>query len=76
MDAKQSVKFLEKNIEDLEKAMYIFDTVVRPRAEADKAILTRMRSQHLKLMALLEKVEKGEEVPQEVFYESVPESLR
>jgi DNA-binding protein H-NS len=76
MDAKRSIKMIERQIEQLESALYIFDTVVRPRAEADKAILTRMRSQHLKLMALLEKVEKGEEVPQEVFYESVPESLR
>lgn len=76
MDVKKVAKFLDKRIEDLEKANYIYETVVKPRAKRDKEILESMREQRLKLQTLIDKLSRGEEVSQEEFYSAVPSEFR
>ena len=76
MDIKKAIKFVGSQVEDLEKAVYHFESVVHPRFERDKEILAAMREQHLKLQALQEKEERGEELTQEDIYAAVPSQFR
>jgi hypothetical protein len=76
MDVKKASKFIADRIEELEKATFTFEEVLQPRYAADKKILERLRDQHLKLEALLRKVEAGEEVVQQDIYDCVPSSFR
>jgi len=76
MDVKKMIGFMEKQIEGLEQATYMFENVVRPRYERDKAILEEMRQQYLKLQVLKEKFDAGVEVSQEEMQNLVPQSFR
>ena len=76
MDLKKAEKFLSKRIEELEKMNYMFESLVKPRAERDKEILEKMRAQYLKLQALMKRQSEGEEISADEFYDAVPEELR
>ncbi len=76
MDLKKTIEMIQERVEELETTIYHFESIVKPRAEADKKILEKMRADHLKVMAIKEKEERGEELTQEEIYEAVPESLR
>lgn len=76
MDMKNAIKFVGRQIDELERATYIFETVIKPRAEADKQILEKLRAQHLKLMALKEKSDRGESVTTEDIRDAVPDQFR
>jgi len=76
MDLKSIVEMMEGRIEELETTVYAFESVIKPRADADKEILEKLRADHLKVKAIKEKEERGEEVTQEEIYEAIPESLR
>jgi len=76
MDLKSIVEMMEGRIEELETTVYAFESVIKPRADADKEILEKLRADHLKVKAIKEKEERGEEVKQEEIYEAIPESLR
>ena len=76
MDLKGAIKLCGKEIDDFEKAMFHYDSVVRPRAEADRKILDNLRAQYMKLESLQEKVVRGEEPTQQEIFDAVPESLR
>lgn len=76
MDLKKAAKFLDGRIDELERAYYMFQSIVKPRAERDREILEKMREQRLKLEVLLGKKERGEEISQNEFYEAVPSEFR
>jgi len=76
MDLKTTIEMIQLRIEELETTIYGFESVIKPRAEADKKILEGMREDHLKVLAIKEKEERGEKVTQEEIYEAIPESLR
>jgi conjugal transfer/entry exclusion protein len=76
MEINEAVKFITKEINVLEKATYMYDNVMRPRAEADKKILVQLREQLVRLSVLQEKVKSGEQVTRAEIMEAVPEALR
>lgn len=76
MELVESIKFIEKQIKQLEQVIYNFETVMQPRFDQDKKILETMRSQQLKMQALLERSNKGEEISQDELYDSVPAVFR
>ena len=76
MELKEALKMCEAQIKDFEKALFHYESIVRPRAEADKKILDNLREQYTKLEALQEKLDRGEELTKEEIYNSVPNSLR
>lgn len=73
---QSAIKFIEKQIEELEKTEYMYTNIITPRAQADLKILNNLREQHLKMSALQEKVATGQEVTAEDVYNSVPASFR
>ena len=76
MDPKDVLKLIDKDIRDMESTVYHFEEVLRPRIEADKKVLDGLRSRKVKLMALLDKLKRKEEVTQEEINEALPESMR
>ena len=76
MELSKAVKFVNKQIEQLEQAAYIFETVVKPRAEIDKGILDGLKTQLLKLQSLQDKAKRGEEVTVAEIEDCVPSSFR
>jgi len=76
VDVKKAVVLVGKQIENLEQGLYLFENVIKPRAEKDRVILDELRQQFLKLQVLQEKLGKGEDVSQEEMYALVPASLR
>ena len=76
MELKNAIEFIEKQIKQLEQAIYTFDTVMTPRAEQDKKILETMRTQQLKMLSIKERSEKGEEIPHEEIVDAVPAVFR
>lgn len=76
MDSKDLVKFYDKQIKELEKAVWVYDTIVRPRFEQDKKTLETVREQYLKLMVLLDKKKRGEQVSNADVVECVPDIFR
>jgi hypothetical protein len=76
MDAKKAKKFLEKKIADFEDAVYTFDNILKPRYEADVKILNELKSQHTKLMVLIDKLGRGEDITNEDFEAAVPKEFR
>lgn len=76
MQLKQVSDLMDKQIAELEKASYMFDTVVRPRYEADKKILADLRAQSLKIGALMDKLNEGKEVTHEEVTLAVPPQFR
>lgn len=72
MKIAEAVKYVDQRIQELEKQIYVTDTVVLPRHEEDKKILRQMREQRVKMAALQEKMDslnarraKGEIIPRE-----------
>lgn len=76
MEIKKAKKFIEDRIEELEKTVYSFEQILQPRYDADKKILETLREQHLKMEALMRKIEAGEEVTQQDIYDCIPASFR
>jgi len=72
----ESLKFMEKEMKGLAQASYLFENVVVPRANADKAILEQMQMQYKKLEAMLTKVSAGEELSNEEIVDAIPEQFR
>lgn len=76
MDLKTAVEMIQERIVEIETTIYAYESVIKPRAEADKVVLEKLREDHLKVLAIKEKEERGEKVTQEEIYEAIPESLR
>ena len=76
MDAISIKKLLEKQIGELEVAVFTFENVLKPRMDADVKILERLRSQHLKLLVLIEKQKNGEPVSSDDVADCVPAVFR
>jgi hypothetical protein len=76
MEIKMAKKLMEKHIEELERVIYTFEHVLRPRYDADRQILERLRHQYIKLDALSQKMERGEEISTEEVTDAIPKELR
>jgi vacuolar-type H+-ATPase subunit D/Vma8 len=76
LDVQKALRVVEENIEEIERAVYVFDNVLLPRAEADKKILQQLREQHMKLQAFVEARDRGEPLTNESVYNSIPGSFR
>ena len=76
MDLKKSVKYLGKQIEELEKSIFMYEEIIKPRAEMDKVMLKKMRDQQIKLEALIRRVKAGEQPTLSEFNECVPVAFR
>jgi exonuclease VII small subunit len=76
MELKEGIKLLEKQIKELEAANYIFENVVKPRAEADRQVLEKLKKQHFKMAALVEKAATGAEITEDEENDAVPRELR
>jgi uracil-DNA glycosylase len=76
MDASKALKYLNKQIEQLEQGKYYFENVVKPRYEQDKLLLEQMREHHVKLQILVEKVKRGEPISTEEYTAAVPSQFR
>jgi 5S rRNA maturation endonuclease (ribonuclease M5) len=76
MDSKDLVKFYDKQIKELEKSVWVYETIVRPRFEQDKKTLETLREQYLKLMVLLDKKKRGESISNVEVNECIPELFR
>ena len=76
VNIKQAKKEIEKQIKDFESAVYQFETVVYPRFETDKNILTKLKEDWLKSDAIERRLDEGEEVSQEEIYDAIPEAFR
>lgn len=76
MKLDDALKHIEKHVKQLEQLVYDFETIAIPRYEQDKKLLETMRAQHLKMLALKQRADKGEEIPHEEIKEAVPEVFR
>jgi len=76
MNYTEAAKYMKKQIDDLEKSVFMFEEVIKPRAEADKQILYKLRAQELKLQALITRIKGGEQPSVDEFNECVPSSFR
>ena len=76
MELSKSIKFVSKQVEQLEEATYMFETVVKPRYEVDKGILESLKTQLLKLQSLQEKAKRGEEITVLEINDCVPSAFR
>jgi len=75
VDFKGAIKHMEKNITALEKELYNFESVAMKRYEMDKTILSTMRADVIKMSALLEKKDAGQDLTAEDLAE-IPTSFR
>lgn len=76
MDISRAIKYVDGEIEKLEQASYMFDSLILPRAQKDKEILEQMREHRLKMMVLKEKLDKTEDVSQDEINQLVPKQFR
>jgi uncharacterized coiled-coil DUF342 family protein len=76
MNYNEAAKFMRKEIDSLEKSVFMFDEVIKPRAEADRQILYKLRAQEVKLQALITRLKAGEQPSVDEFNECVPASFR
>lgn len=76
MELNDAINHINKQIKQLETLIYNFETLMQPRYEQDLKILETMRSQQLKMLALKERADKGEEIPQEELFDAVPKVFR
>jgi hypothetical protein len=89
MRLDDAIKWIDVKITELEKELYVHDTVVMPRVDEDRKILRTMRDQRVKMAALRDKIEvlnkrrqKGESIPSEQeitsdeLRETLPEAFR
>ena len=76
MELKKAISFIDGEIDKLEKACYMFDSIMVPRAQKDKEVLEQMRSHRLKMMVLSEKIAHKEEVTQDEINNLVPSQFR
>jgi hypothetical protein len=76
MEIKAALQMMSKKISELERSTFLFETIDKPRYDADVNILNDLREKHLKLMSLLEKEERGEEITRDEIYDAVPARLR
>lgn len=76
MNIKEVVEFLEGEISELEKGIYIFESLHKPRYEGDRKVLENIRAQHLKMVTLIEKENRGETINQEMIRDAIPPQFR
>jgi len=76
MNIKEVCKHMEKNIKVLETQIFDFETIAIPRYNADKQVLVKLRQEFIRVMAVREKMERGEDVSQDEFRAALPESFR
>lgn len=76
VDIKGALKHIEANVEKLEKQIYDFETVALKRYYEDKKILAQMRSDAIKMEALVKKHAKGEDITAEDVADAVPLAFR
>jgi hypothetical protein len=76
MDEIKAMKFVQKQIEELEKSIFTFENVLLPRYEADRKLTMELKAKYVKLKAFKEKKDRGEEITNEDVYEGIPASLR
>jgi hypothetical protein len=76
MDLKAAEKFISKRVAELEQAVFMFDEILKPRADLDKATLRKLRDQQIKLDALMKKVKAGEQPSIDEFFACVPVAFR
>ena len=76
MNIKDAQKLIESEMSVLERGIFTFETVVQPRYEVDKKILRNLKDQHVKIIALAEKIKAGNEVTQQEIYDAVPAAFR
>jgi hypothetical protein len=67
-----AISFTDKKIAEIEQQVFVFDTVLAPRAEADKRILKDLRASRIKMMSLKQRMDAlnkrradGEVIPSE-----------
>lgn len=76
MEIKHAIKYLDQQIEVLEKQLFYFDMVLKPRAEKDKEILSGLKLQAVRIDALSQKMERGEQITDEEIRDAVPQMFR
>jgi predicted transcriptional regulator len=76
MQIKRALGYINRQIEGLEQSTFVYETIVRPRYEADKQILEDLREKALKLASLVEKIDNGEQVTKEEVFSAVPIQFR
>lgn len=76
MNIEEVVQFLEGEISEMEKGIYMFESLHKPRYENDRKILENMREQHLKMVTLVEKENRGEKINQEMIRDAIPPQFR
>lgn len=76
MEIAKAIKFLTDRINELEKQVYVFDTIARPRYEQDLRILADMKRQVIQLDALKQKADAGQDVTADEVYAAVPQAFR
>lgn len=73
---KDALKFLMKEIKAMSEADFLYNTIVVPRAEADKKILSGMSASKIQIDAILSKIKNKEEVTDEEIVSAIPEQFR
>lgn len=76
MNIDDAISFVEEQIGEFERLVYRFESVAIPRYEKDKEILEKMRDQSLKMIALKDRADRGEEVTQKDLRDVIPEQFR
>jgi len=76
MKLVEAVKYISKQIDELEKSVFTYEEIIKPRAEMDKVMLKKMRDQQIKLEALVRRVKAGEQPSLQEFTECVPAAFR
>lgn len=76
MDIVKAIKYIDTRIEELEKQVYYFETVLKPRMEKDKEILASLKVQAVRLDALQQKRTRGEEITDDEIMLAVPQTFR
>lgn len=75
MNLEQIQQTMEDSIAELETGVYRYESIVKPRFEKDKELLDDMRDKHIKLMAVIQKAEKGEATQQDIM-DAVPKQFQ
>lgn len=76
MDMERILTQMMNQIEELEKEIYYFNSVLKPRHEVDETILVKFKKNYLEVEELKKKIDSGEQLSEEEINKFVPVELR
>ena len=76
MNLKEIMKYLEKQVAEVERSTYYVRSVLIPRYETDVKLLEKLRTDYMSVDDLFQREQVGETISVEEFNKVVPEEFR